>query len=490
MWTVTENGGDCGGDLPWAVLNDNGEQDSCHATEAEATARATELNAEAPADANAGAGGGATFAAVLALQELPTSDGRILTANMKVRTLPILLMMQTQGSHGMDMPSGTEIAGRIEEVEIIDRRIYGKGTFDTSEHGQEAERLVSEQILRWVSVDLGGGDITWMIDADGNELMQLDNYELMAATMVPIPAFEDAVIWIDGQVEPAQASKPLPDPPVLEESEGDLLDILLGSAVDVPLVPPRSWFDQPTPAELTAAGGCYVSDEGRIYGVIHVEDQCHSGSPMGQCVTVSGGTYQQFLLSSLPTTDGRVFTGPLLFAPDHAPTRRPDGTYVNAATAMAYYSNVGAAKADVACGDAIIDGQRVTWYSGALRPGVTAEDLRTLHGSVVSGDWRPIRGKQEMISLMAVNTPGFPQLLASVAASGELMAVIASAAGPAATGETCGCGGASHTPAPAVDPAVLTALAALNKRLGAIDAALAPLRRQVIEELEAGIHST
>lgn len=515
-WTVTKGGGNCGADKPFAVMGADGKQDSCHATQAEASARCAEMmkgKAGPPAapgkkmppwlkkaeavpvfaaePGKPAGGGGGTFVAVLALQGVPTSDGRMLSENMRTRDLPIPLMVKFQGSHGNDMPAGSEFAGRIEEIEVIDRRIWGKGTFDTSPAGQEAQRHVTDQMLRWVSVDLGAQkeDITHMIDSNGSEVTYFDTYEIMAATMVATPAFQDAVIWMEGADAPGQASKDLPPKPELTEQEmPDLLEALLGSAGEIPAVPPREWFDEPTEEQLRGAGGCFVTDEGRIFGTIHVEGQCHVGSPMGQCVTVGGGTYQNFLLNALPTTDGRVQTGPLLFAPDHADTRRPDGSYVNAATAMAYYSNVGVAKADVACGDTEIDGKRVTWYSGALRPDISSDDLRTLHGSVVSGDWRPIGGKQEMISLMAVNAPGFPQLLASVAASGDLMAVIASAAGPSASGEPCeNCGGRGVTAAAKADP-VLARLAAIEDQLAAIYMSVAPMRATVIADLEAAIH--
>jgi hypothetical protein len=114
----------------------------------------------------------------------------------------------------------------------------------------------------------------------------------------------------------------------------------------------------------------------------------------------------------------------------HASTR-PN---VSAAAAIAHYENTGSTVADVAAGE----DEFGIWVAGALRPSVTAEQIRELRGGSLSGDWRNIKGSLEMVAALAVNVPGFPvpRIQASLAASGTQMALVA--AGIDRDG--CGCG--------------------------------------------------
>ena len=50
------------------------------------------------------------------------------------------------------------------------------------------------------------------------------------------------------------------------------------------------------------------------------------------------------------------------------------------------------------------------WTAGSIIPGVTPEQVAALRRSPLSGDWRRIRGKMELIRALAVNSPGFPVL--------------------------------------------------------------------------------
>src|SRR5690606_35995190 len=66
------------------------------------------------------------------------------------------------------------------------------------------------------------------------------------------------------------------------------------------------------------------------------------------------------------------------------------------------------------------------WVAGAVRPGVTPEQLRTLRASPLSGDWRYINGSLELVGALAVNLPGFPiPRTQAVIASGEMYGIVA-----------------------------------------------------------------
>jgi hypothetical protein len=77
---------------------------------------------------------------------------------------------------------------------------------------------------------------------------------------------------------------------------------------------------------------------------------------------------------------------------------------LGAREAMAHYDHSGTAVAQVAAGE----DEFGIWFSGALMPGVTADQVRLLRSLSLSGDWRPVGGKLEMIAALAVNVPGFP----------------------------------------------------------------------------------
>jgi hypothetical protein len=59
-----------------------------------------------------------------------------------------------------------------------------------------------------------------------------------------------------------------------------------------------------------------------------------------------------------------------------------------------------------------------------LRPEVTPAQIRSLRACGVSGDWRPINGKQELVAICSVPVPGFP-IPRTLVASGELVALVA-----------------------------------------------------------------
>jgi hypothetical protein len=73
------------------------------------------------------------------------------------------------------------------------------------------------------------------------------------------------------------------------------------------------------------------------------------------------------------------------------------------------------------------------WVAGALRPDVTADKVRALRASPLSGDWRRIGNNLELVAALAVNTPGFPIPRPSgLVASGHVQSLVASGMVPPA----------------------------------------------------------
>jgi hypothetical protein len=163
-----------------------------------------------------------------------------------------------------------------------------------------------------------------------------------------------------------------------------------------PLVPPRSWFSNP---RFAAPSPIRVTDDGRVLGHVAVWGSCHIGITE-QCVTPpsSATNYAHFLTGEVLLDDGsRVPVGQITLGTGHAPLG------ANAARAALHYDHTGSAVADVTAGE----DEYGIWVSGALRPGVSPEQVRTLMASDVSGDWRRIGSGLELVAVLAVNVPGF-----------------------------------------------------------------------------------
>jgi hypothetical protein len=383
----------------------------------------------------------------LAFEGEATSDGRfMLPDSIEWRDLPLTLMAQTVTDEGHD---GAFVSGRIDNVARssadIDggklpagiKSIRGGGIFDMGgTNGSEIARLVGDETLRGVSVDLAvidwafrdpaTGDLIEPTDATEQQMeraffgelqMAVRKAELLAATVCPTPAFANARIAL------AASGQQVLRITSTFEIVGDAL------VAAAPVAPPREWFFTPEangPAALT------VTDDGHVYGHAALWNSCHTGFP-GRCFQPppSPSGYSYFNNGEIVCSDGeRVGVGQLTMRAMHAPLT--PGT--TAKQAKAHYENTGVCAADVRA----VDGVHGVWISGALRPHLTDEDVRELRGAKVSGDWRQVTagGPLEMIGALEVNTPGFPvprpQLALAASAAhpeGEPVALIAAGIG-------------------------------------------------------------
>ena len=159
-----------------------------------------------------------TWEGVLALEGEPTGDGRQFAVGaLTWADLPIPLLWQKQVIGEGHM--GQVTAGSITQIWRDGNKIMGSGTFDLNgTDGAEAYRQVREGFLKGLSIDPdsitdsdveyvypegdGGGTGDEMLDLFGPapELTVFHAGRIRATTLVQIPAFVEAQLWLtDGQ---------------------------------------------------------------------------------------------------------------------------------------------------------------------------------------------------------------------------------------------------------------------------------------------------
>lgn len=166
-----------------------------------------------------------------------------------------------------------------------------------------------------------------------------------------------------------------------------------------PLAPPSAWFANP---RFKMASPLTVTQEGRIFGHLAAWNVCHIGMSHQGCVTApkSRSGYAYFHTGSIVTAENsEVSVGHITLDTTHAPT-----SGLSAAGAQSHYERTGHVVADVVAGE---DAHGI-WVSGALRPGISAAQIRELRSAPLSGDWRRVSGSLELVAALAVNVPGFP----------------------------------------------------------------------------------
>jgi hypothetical protein len=168
-------------------------------------------------------------------------------------------------------------------------------------------------------------------------------------------------------------------------------------AAAAPLRAPKEWFETqepPGPMPLT------ITAEGRVFGHIADWNTCHTGlADVCTRPPRSQSNYSYFHVGEIETKDGTALAvGKLMFSGKHAPLS------MSRKTAAQHYDD----NTHVGAYVRAIDGQYGIWVAGALRQGLTDEEIAEIKANPPSGDWRPVNGGLEMIAALAVPVPGFP----------------------------------------------------------------------------------
>lgn len=235
-----------------------------------------------------------------------------------------------------------------------------------------------------------------------DELMVITEARIRGLTAVRIPAFAEARIFVSDQ--------PVEEMVVDDEAVVDEEDEMVASSA--PVKPPSSWFTNPNfgsspssdsrlvkdPNTGVIACPITVTEDGRVFGHIAPWKACHTA--YAECVSppASAAAYQYFHTGVVDTSDGKQVTvGHMTMNTSHA------GRKLSAVDTSFHYEHTGTVVADVRAGE----DQYGIWVSGALRPHLSAEQVREFKSAPPSGDWRRIGSSLELVAVLAVNAPGF-----------------------------------------------------------------------------------
>jgi len=465
-----------------------------------------------------------TWEALLVIEGIPTGDGRTIHDIAGHRELPLPLMLMTRNPEGGAGHAGAEISGRIDWIDQRGEEWWGGGIYDRgSDAGVAAARYNKLRMIKGISVDLDGPPLS---ERDAFGQLHVYNGRIMGATQCPFAAFAEAQIKLpkiekdpmltcpckalkgsltsddhdhdddegdcgcggpccggEGAMALVASGAPAPDVIVWTPTDAPLEALVASGA---PVAPPAEWFELPNDRPVHPVR---MASDGRITGYAALWGDIHLGDLRTVVPRAGSAGYAKFHTGQVQTAEGTVVqTGPVFMGGDH-----PD-VWLNEAETRAAYGATSTAVGDIRCYE-----DKVGLYCcGAARPEVNDLDRRRFNGSDgASPDWRPIRGRHELVAMLMVNMSAYKvpatALVASGAASPDFRIAY-----DVATGEIGAIVG--RPPVETEADVVLDRLAALEDFCGqlqdavarqvnqaALDAALEGLPDPALEEAEAAL---
>lgn len=138
--------------------------------------------------------------AVLVVEDTPSGDRRLFESkSLTWRDLPLPFMWQKVNAEGH---AGSVVVGRIDEIWREGDQLRGRGVFNDSSEAREVIELRRNDMVRGVSVDADSAQITF---DEENELVRFTAGRIAGATIVPIPAFQEATLNLEEGREAADA---------------------------------------------------------------------------------------------------------------------------------------------------------------------------------------------------------------------------------------------------------------------------------------------
>jgi hypothetical protein len=427
-WEIQTGNPGCDSGEFAVVKIEDGEVEGCHSTEAEAQAQVAALYASETESTPKAGRRMAGIHGPIVVEGRSTGDRRqfgleSLTwqAPGMTASLEIPLGYQYERGHGATGSDRVETVGRLDSVERTEGgQLFTRGMIDLStRRGREAARRMGTEdepgTLAGVSIivdeDPDGPGLTVEYtfpaecDTDAAELdpacmtptqeIVTAGARIRAVDLVDIPAFAEARLYLD---------EPLPAD-IEEDDDAEELVTASAYTITIPDLPPVDWFDEPK--EVPEIGAITVTDDGRFFGYLAPKQVAHRGY-RDKRVTVPTGNvdYGIWMNRATMVDDGKggytkIATGPITMDCGHAPMG-PKGS-----ARREHYDNACSVVATARVGE----NARGVWISGALIPGVNAEQVARMMACQLSGDWGPHRekpGKRELAAALLVPVPGFP----------------------------------------------------------------------------------
>lgn len=357
----------------------------------------------------------------LTLEGIESGDGRLFRlGSLDWAQLPQPLMYQPASVGGH---SGSVLVGQIQNIYRDGNKIKGSGIIDLAakfngeEIGKEVFRLMSEEFLNGVSVDVDkvkDADVEYQYGNLPGEpvhpmekptMTVFNRGRIRGATMVAFPAFVEASIHLTGNVLTASAfERVLTMEPEACGCDGKPLTAATHT-ITIPDVPPAWWFNAPSPDEIK--GAFTITDEGRVFGCLAPAGVTHRSVKRKVPRNVDYSRYMgaETLVAGSDGTIGRVKTGPVTFNCGHADT--DPAVYGTLDNRKKHYDNSCSVFADIAIGE---DQEGNVWVAGAIKPFATGEQIQQAMSCRLSGDWQPHQdrpGVTEFIAALLVPVPGF-----------------------------------------------------------------------------------
>lgn len=354
----------------------------------------------------------------IVFEGVATGDGRTIAEDALVwRDLPIPLMFSksNEGGHFGSVP-----AGRIARLEPrTDGSIWGFGYFDSGADGQELKRMLDEQTIRGISVDLS--DVDYDYDFE-NDLLTFTKAEIMGATATPFPAFKNARMDLgltaSGELDrTATVGFPVEATDAGWGYTGDT-DALVASG-GVRSISPWALKPDPKVFECKHTPKPFrINANGELSGIITSWEAVHlsfSGLEITPPKTKTGYDMLHKPGTVICSDDSVVEVGRVFGDMKHVGTdkRIPPQDVADA------YADTG----NLLAFARFYDTEFGIEVAGIMAPGTTEVDAARFRGCDISPDWRPMPSlpmgdNLECVAMLAVNMSGFNL---GLAASGEPM---------------------------------------------------------------------
>lgn len=349
-----------------------------------------------------------TFSGYIGKLGVPTSDRRILAADIKLsmREFPHPMAWQKQAVGGH---YDSYTVGVVEESKIDGDRVWASGYFLNSPEAMEAADQVRHKVSA-PSLDLAAAEYIFT-DEDGNKIegdlfdwweengepyTYFTEAEQTGFTLVQTPAFDGIDITLGAR------------------ETRDLAVVASVTDVKIKTYDPELFADPKLPGPTRPTMN---QSTGRIYG--HLAEWGHILRGGQDPVPHNYNGYANFHTSQVMLDNGKQLSvGRLTVKGGHAPTTPG----LSVATARAHYDNVCTAFGLVRVGE---DAHGI-WFSGVPAPGVDPETFQQGMTAPLSGDWRDAGSGLDMIAAHSVNSPGFPIYSAATGPDGRDVALVAS----------------------------------------------------------------